>query len=96
MQAHGVTIETLRGLVRAGLATADRGPAHFNSRAIVTMLEITDATSSQHRDTGHDLQLAEEHRLPTINGYRELAAAGGLMSLWFQLSRSVSRSCVLR
>ena len=26
------------------------------------------------------LQLAAEHRLPTINGYRELAAEGGLMS----------------
>jgi hypothetical protein len=43
MQAHGVAIETLDGLVRVGLATADRGPAYFNPRAIVTMLQITDA-----------------------------------------------------
>jgi hypothetical protein len=43
MEAHGVTIGTLRGLVRMGLATADRRPAHFNPGAIVTMLQITDA-----------------------------------------------------
>jgi hypothetical protein len=43
MEAHGVTIGTLRGLVRAGLATADRGPAYFNPSAIVTMLQITEA-----------------------------------------------------
>jgi hypothetical protein len=43
MQAHGIAIETLRGLVRAGLATADRGPAYFDPRAIVTMLQITNA-----------------------------------------------------
>jgi hypothetical protein len=43
MQAHGIAIETLRGLVRAGPATADRGPAYFDPRAIVTMLQITDA-----------------------------------------------------
>jgi hypothetical protein len=43
MEAHGVTIGTLRGLVRVGLATADRRPAHFNPSAIVTMLQITDA-----------------------------------------------------
>jgi hypothetical protein len=36
MQAHGIGIETLRGLVRAGLATSDRGPAYFDPRAIVT------------------------------------------------------------
>jgi hypothetical protein len=36
MEAHGVAIGTLRGLVRAGLATADRGPAYFNPGAIVT------------------------------------------------------------
>jgi hypothetical protein len=38
MEAHGVAIGTLRGLVRAGLATADRGPAYFNPAVIVTML----------------------------------------------------------
>jgi hypothetical protein len=43
MEAHGVAIGTLRGLVRAGLATADRGPAYFNPSAIVTMLQITEA-----------------------------------------------------
>jgi hypothetical protein len=43
MQAHGFTVGTLRGLVRDGLATADRGPAYFSPRAIVTMLEITEA-----------------------------------------------------
>jgi hypothetical protein len=43
MEAHGVAIGTLRGLVRAGLATAERGPAYFNPAAIVTMLEITEA-----------------------------------------------------
>jgi hypothetical protein len=43
MEAHGVAIGTLRGLVRAGLATADRGPAYFNPGAIVTMLQITEA-----------------------------------------------------
>jgi hypothetical protein len=43
MVAHGVTIGTLRDLVRAGLATADRGPAYFNPSAIVTMLQITES-----------------------------------------------------
>jgi hypothetical protein len=43
MEAHGVAIGTLRGLVRAGLATADRGPAYFNPGAIVTTLQITEA-----------------------------------------------------
>jgi hypothetical protein len=43
MQAHGIAIETLRGLVQAGLATIDRGPAYFDPRVIVTMLQITDA-----------------------------------------------------
>jgi hypothetical protein len=43
MEAHGVAIGTLRGLVRAGLATADRGPAYFNRGAIVTILQITEA-----------------------------------------------------
>jgi hypothetical protein len=43
MEAHGVAIGTLRGLVRAGLATADRGPAYFNPGAIVTMMQITEA-----------------------------------------------------
>jgi hypothetical protein len=43
MQAHGIAIGTIRGLVRAGLAIADRGPAYFDPRAIVTMLQITDA-----------------------------------------------------
>jgi hypothetical protein len=43
MEAHGVAIGTLRGLVGAGLATADRGPAYFNPGAIVTMLQITEA-----------------------------------------------------
>jgi predicted oxidoreductase len=42
MQAHGVAIGTLRGLVRAGLATADRGPTYFSPGAIVTMLQITE------------------------------------------------------
>jgi hypothetical protein len=43
MEAHGVAIGTLRGLIRAGLATADRGPAYFNRGAIVTILQITEA-----------------------------------------------------
>jgi hypothetical protein len=43
LQAHGIEIETLRGLVLAGLATADIGPAYFDPRVIVTVLEITDA-----------------------------------------------------
>jgi hypothetical protein len=43
LQAHGIAIETLRGLVLAGLATADIGPAYFDPRVIVTVLEITDA-----------------------------------------------------
>jgi hypothetical protein len=43
MEAHGVAIGTLRGLVGAGLAVADRRPAHFNPGAIVTMLQITEA-----------------------------------------------------
>jgi hypothetical protein len=43
MQAHGYGAGTLRGLVREGLATADRGPAYFDPRAMVTMLQITDA-----------------------------------------------------
>jgi hypothetical protein len=43
MEAHGVAIGTLRGLVQAGLATADRGPAYFNTGAIVTILQITEA-----------------------------------------------------
>jgi hypothetical protein len=43
MEAHGVAIGTLRGLVCAGLATADRGPAYFNPGAIVTVLQITEA-----------------------------------------------------
>jgi hypothetical protein len=43
MQAHGIAIETLRVLVQAGLATIDRGPAYFDPRVIVTMLQITDA-----------------------------------------------------
>jgi hypothetical protein len=43
MQAHGFGVGTLRSLVREGLATADRGPAYFNPRTMVTMLQITDA-----------------------------------------------------
>jgi hypothetical protein len=43
MQAHGFAVGTLHGLVREGLASADRGPAHFNPCAIVTVLEITEA-----------------------------------------------------
>jgi hypothetical protein len=43
MQAHGFGVGTLRSLVREGLATADRGPAYFNPRTTVTMLQITDA-----------------------------------------------------
>jgi hypothetical protein len=43
MLAHGIAIDTLRGLVRAKLATADRGPAYFDPRTIVTILQITDA-----------------------------------------------------
>jgi hypothetical protein len=42
MQAHGIAIGTIRGLVQAGLATTDRGPAYFNPRAVVTTLQITD------------------------------------------------------
>jgi hypothetical protein len=43
MEAHGVAAGTLRSLVREGLATAHRGPAYFNPRTTVTMLQITDA-----------------------------------------------------
>jgi hypothetical protein len=43
MQAHGIAIGTIRDLVQAGLATADRGPAYFNPGAIVTTLQITPA-----------------------------------------------------
>jgi len=43
MQAHGFAVGTLRGLAREGLATADRGPAYFSPRAIVTTLDITEA-----------------------------------------------------
>jgi hypothetical protein len=43
MEAHGATIGMLRGLVRMGLATADRRPPHFNPGAIVIMLQITEA-----------------------------------------------------
>jgi hypothetical protein len=43
MQAHGIAVGTIRGLVQAGLATADREPAYFNPRAVVTMLQITEA-----------------------------------------------------
>jgi hypothetical protein len=43
MEAHGFGVGTLRSLVREGLATADRGPAYFNPRTMVTMLQITDA-----------------------------------------------------
>jgi hypothetical protein len=43
MQAHGFAVGTLRGLVREGLATTDRGPAYFDPRAVVTMLQITEA-----------------------------------------------------
>jgi hypothetical protein len=43
MLAHGFAVGTLHSLVREGLATADRGPAYFDPRAIVTMLQITDA-----------------------------------------------------
>jgi hypothetical protein len=43
MEAHGVTIATLRGLVQAGLATADRRPVYFNPGTIVTVLQITAA-----------------------------------------------------
>jgi hypothetical protein len=43
MEAHGVAVDTLRGLVRAGLATAVRGPAYFNAATIVTTLQITQA-----------------------------------------------------
>jgi hypothetical protein len=43
VQAHGFAVKTLHGLVREGLATADRGPAYFDPRTIVTMLQITDA-----------------------------------------------------
>jgi hypothetical protein len=40
---RGFAVGTLRSLVREGLATADRGPAYFNQRTMVTMLQITDA-----------------------------------------------------
>jgi hypothetical protein len=43
MQAHGIPIGTIRGLVQAGLATADRRPAYFSPGAIVTTLQITEA-----------------------------------------------------
>jgi hypothetical protein len=43
MQAHGIAVGTIRDLVQAGLATADRGPAYFNPGAIVTTLQITEA-----------------------------------------------------
>jgi hypothetical protein len=43
MQAQGFEVGTLRSLVREGLATADRGPAYFDPRTTVTMLQITDA-----------------------------------------------------
>jgi hypothetical protein len=43
MEAHGTTIVTLRALVRMGLATADRRPAHFNPGAVITVLQITEA-----------------------------------------------------
>jgi hypothetical protein len=44
MLAHGYAIGMLRGLVRIGLATADREPAYYNRRAVlVTMMRITDA-----------------------------------------------------
>jgi hypothetical protein len=43
MQAHGFAVKTLHELVREGLVAADRGPAYFDPRAIVTVLEITDA-----------------------------------------------------
>jgi hypothetical protein len=34
MQAHGFAVGTLRGLVREGLATADRGPAYFDPNQV--------------------------------------------------------------
>jgi hypothetical protein len=43
LQAHGIATVTIQDLVQAGLATADRGPAYFNPRAMVTTLQITDA-----------------------------------------------------
>ena len=43
MEAHGFEAGTLRGLVREGLAMADRGPAYFNANAVVTVLQITAA-----------------------------------------------------
>jgi hypothetical protein len=43
MQAHGFAIGMLADSVREGLVTADRGPAYFNPRAIVTVLQITDS-----------------------------------------------------
>jgi hypothetical protein len=43
MQPDGITIGTLRDLVRSGTATADIGLVYFDPRAIVTMLQITDA-----------------------------------------------------
>jgi hypothetical protein len=44
MLAHGFAIGMLRGLVRDGLATADREPAYYHRRAvIVTAMRISDA-----------------------------------------------------
>jgi len=53
MQAHGFAIGTLHGLVQEGLATADRGPARFDPRAIVTVLETPkSARASRRRMSG--------------------------------------------
>jgi hypothetical protein len=44
MLAHGFAIGMLRGLVRDGLATAVRGAAYYNRRAVlVNRMQITDA-----------------------------------------------------
>jgi hypothetical protein len=44
MLSHGFAIEMLRGLVRDGLATADREPTYYHRRAVlVTMMRITEA-----------------------------------------------------
>jgi hypothetical protein len=44
MLAHGFAIGMLRGLVRDGLATADRETAYYHRRAVlVTTMRITDA-----------------------------------------------------
>jgi hypothetical protein len=44
MLAHGFEIETLRGLVRDGLATADRETAYYHRRAVlITTMRITEA-----------------------------------------------------